>query len=128
MCYNDFNFVSKSWATVTLDLSSTITPTANFTVNKPSEIKEGQAYVLRVNNWATAYTMTLGTGINNPFWVDLSLTTNWTDQFIFYAISSNTLELQNNWTDIKYVTESEYNNLPNSKLTNWISYFIYKAV
>ena len=91
MLYADFEFVTKSWASITLDLSSDITPSANFTVNVPSEIKEWQAYVLRVNSWATAYTMTLGSGITNPFWVDLTLTANSTEQFVFYAVSSSTL-------------------------------------
>ena len=71
--------------------------------------------------------MTLWTGITNPFWVDLTLEANTTSQFIFYATSSSTLELQNNWEDIKYVTQEQYEALPSSKLTNWISYFIYEV-
>lgn len=61
MKYSDFNWQAKSGATVTLDLACTITPSANFTVNAPSTIKDGQSYILRVNNGSTAYTMTLGT-------------------------------------------------------------------
>ena len=96
MSYSDYNWVSKTWATVTLDLASTITPSANFTVNAPSTIKDGQSYILRVNNWATAYTMTLGTNVTNPYSTSTTLTANWVDQFVFLAIGWN-LELQPEW-------------------------------
>ena len=125
MCYSDYNWASKSWATVTLDLNSTITPSANFTVNKPSTIKEWQTYVLRVNNWSTAYTMSLGTGISNPWGTDLTLTPSGTDQFVFLATSSSTLELQNDVDDeIRFVTQDEYNALPATKETDGRAYFI----
>lgn len=125
MCYSDFNWASKSWATVTLSLNSTITPSANFTVNKPSTIKEWQTYVLRVTNWSTAYTMTLGTGISNPWWIDLTLTPSGTDQFVFLATSSSTLELQNDTDDeVKFVTQDQYNSLPATKATDGRTYFI----
>ena len=93
MKYADFSLVEKTGATVTLDLFSYVEPSANFTVNAPSEIKEGQEYILRVENWATAYTMTLGENIENPYYVDLSLTQNWIDQFVFFAVDWK-LELQ----------------------------------
>ena len=93
MKYNDFNFQNKSWATVTLDLSTSITPSSNFTINAPSSIKDWQRYILRVNNWSTAYTMTLGTNVTNPYGVDISLTADWIDQFVFLAVGGN-LELQ----------------------------------
>jgi hypothetical protein len=48
MKYADFSLVEKTGATVTLDLFSEIEPAENFTVNAPSEIKEGQMYILRV--------------------------------------------------------------------------------
>ena len=86
MLYQDFNWVTKTWATVTLDINSTITPSANFTVNAPSTIKDWQIYILRVVNWATAYTMTLGTWITNPYNTSTTLTANFTDQFVFQAI------------------------------------------
>ena len=128
MCYSDFNWSSKSWATVTLDLNSTITPSTNFTVNKPSTIKEWQTYVLRVTSWSTAYTMTLGTGISNPWWVDLTLTPSGIDQFVFLATSSSTLELQNDTDDeVKFVTQDEYNSLPSTKTTDGRTYFIVEA-
>jgi len=126
MAYADFEWETKTWASVTLDLTSTITPSANFTVNKPSTIKEWQIYILRVTSWSTVYTMSLGEGINNPWNLDLSLNTNETAQFVFLAINSSALELQKpGWWDLEYVTELEYEWLPSSKLTNWVSYFIY---
>ena len=125
MCYTDYNWASKSWATITLDLNSTVTPSANFTVNKPSTIKEWQVYTLRVNNWSTAYTMTLGTGISNPWGTDLTLTPNGTDMFVFLATSSSTLELQNDVDDeVRFVTQDEYNALPATKETDGRAYFI----
>lgn len=93
MKYSDFNWVEKTWTSITLDLASIYTPSANFTVNVPSPIKEGQEYILRVDNWATAYTMTLGTNIENPYSVDLTLTANEIDQFVFLAVDWK-LELQ----------------------------------
>ena len=129
MCYADYNWASKSWATVTLSLNSTITPSADFTVNKPSTIKEWQTYVLRVNNWSTAYTMTLGTGISNPWGTDLTLTPDGTDMFIFLATSSSTLELQNDVDDeVRFVTQDEYNALPATKETDGRAYFIVEEV
>ena len=128
MAYADFEWETKTWASITLDLSSEITPSTDFVVNKPATIKEWQTYVLRVTSWATAYTMTLWTWVWNPFNVDLSLNANETAQFVFLATDSTTLELQKMWWwwDIEYVTEDEYEALPDSKLTNWVSYFIYE--
>ena len=59
-----------------MSLNTTITPSANFTVNAPSTIKDGQVYILRVTNGGTAYTMTLGTNITNPYSTDTTLTAN----------------------------------------------------
>lgn len=103
MSYDDFNFQTKTWATITLDLTSVITPSANFTVNAPSSIKDWQTYILRVSNWTTAYTMTLGTNITNPYDTDITLTPNWIDQFVFLAIWWN-LELQPDASEIKLKT------------------------
>ena len=106
MLYSDFNWQAKTWATVTLDLASTVTPTANFTINAPSTIRDGQTYILRVNNWATAYTMTLGTNVTNPYQESLALTADWIDQFVFLAIWGN-LELQpSTWASVGDYVES----------------------
>ena len=93
MYYENFNFSTKSWSTVDLWLSTSITPTEDFTVNKPNWLKDWQIYVLRVDNSDTTYTMTLWSWINNPYNVDLTLTANWLDQFVFLAVWSE-LELQ----------------------------------
>lgn len=93
MSYSDYNFVAATWATVTMSLSTSITPSANFTVNAPSTIKDWQTYLLRVTNWASPYTMTLGTGITNPYSASTTLTANGIDQFVFLWVGWN-LELQ----------------------------------
>jgi hypothetical protein len=84
--------VDYSWTTITISSgSATLTdtrckliPTGNFTLQAPSTVSEGQEYVLRCEN-TTVYTMTLGTGITNPHNVDLTLSANATDQFVFLA-------------------------------------------
>lgn len=96
MSYSDFNWQAKTWATITLDLASTYTPSADFTVNAPATIKDWQTYILRVNNESTAYTMTLWTNVTNPFGTDITLTDYWIDQFVFLAIGWK-LELQPEW-------------------------------
>ena len=103
MLYSDFNFVTATGSTVTLSLSTVITPSANFTVNAPSTIKDWQTYILRVTNGATPYTMTLWTGITNPSSASTTLTANSTDQFVFLAVWWN-LELQASWWWASYGT------------------------
>lgn len=95
MSYSNFNWVTKTWAVITLDLASKLTPTINFTINAPSTIQDGQTYVLRVDSSSlvSTYTMTLWTNISNPYGVDTTLTAGWIDQFVFLAINW-TLELQ----------------------------------
>ena len=91
--YSNFWFNTVSGATVTIsNLSTKITPSANFTVSVWT-VKEWMQYILRVNSWATAYTMSLGTGITNPFSEDLTLTANKTTTVVFLATSSSALEL-----------------------------------
>ena len=85
MKYADYNWSATTWATVTLSLNTEHTPSSNFTVNAPATIKDWQTYILRVANWATAYTMTLGTNITNPYSTSTTLTANWIDQFVFVA-------------------------------------------
>lgn len=127
MQYEDFNFQTKSWASFNLSLSSEITPTANFTVNVPTDIKEWQTYVLRINSWDTPYTMSLGTNVENPFGVDLTLTPNGTDQFVFFASSDTSVELQKDWDDENvFVTQEDYDALPSTKATDGKTYFIFE--
>ena len=93
--------VDYSWETITISSGSAmlvdtrckLIPTSNFTLQAPSTVSEGQEYVLRCDN-TTAYTMTLGAGFTNPHNVDLTLSANATDQFIFLATPSWDLELQ----------------------------------
>ena len=112
MLYADFNWASKTWATVTLDLNSTITPSANFTVNAPSTIKDWQMYVLRVTQWATAYTMTLWTNVTNPYGESLTMSAYTVNQFSFLAVGWN-LELQpsvtvwESWAKIFYANTGD---------------------
>lgn len=92
--YSDFAWQTKSWATIELALNTYIdTPTADFTINAPSTIKDGMVYILRIDNWATAYTMTLWTNIDNSLNVSTALSANGTDQFVFLAFNWQ-LELQ----------------------------------
>ena len=112
MLYADFNWASKTWATVTLDLNSTITPSANFTVNAPSTIKDWQMYVLRVTQWATVYTMTLWTNVTNPYGESLTMSAYTVNQFSFLAVGWN-LELQpsvtvwESWAKIFYANTGD---------------------
>lgn len=93
----DFYWQIKTWATITLDLSSEITPESDFVVNAPTTIKEWQVYILRVNNGSTVYTMTLWSGIINTQGTNINLTAEATDMFVFLAIKlwgNIVLELQ----------------------------------
>lgn len=101
MLYSDFNWVTKTWATITLDLRSEITPSTDFTVNKPSTLEDWQYYILRVTSWATAYTMTLWTNVTNPYSEDLTLEASTVQQFTFLAKGWN-LELQPSSAGVVY--------------------------
>ena len=116
MAYSDFNWVTKTWGTITLDLNSKIAPSANFTVVAPSTIKEWQQYILRVENPSTVYTMTLGSHITNPHSVPTTLIANQTQYFKFLAVWTD-LELQpEGWTsNWDVVVSSQANNV----LTTW---------
>lgn len=112
MYYNNFNWVTKTWSSFDLDLSSKYVPTWNFTVNAPSDIKEWQTYLLRVDNWATAYTMSLWTWITNLQWTDITLTPNAIDMFVFLATKD--------WNDpVKLELQKEIN----TSSWWWIYYF-----
>ena len=97
MLYSDFNYIEQSGSSITLALCTKINVTGDFTINAPSgdDLKEWQAYYLRVVNPDTAdpYTMTLGTNITNPMLVDLTLTPGFIDIFVFMAVDGK-LELQ----------------------------------
>lgn len=111
--------------TITLSLSTTVTPNANFQVLPPTEVKDGQTYILRVNNEATVYNMSLSPLIYNPHQVDLSLTPNMIDMFVFLGVNGS-LELQPMRNGIRsmFKTQDEYDALPASKTTDGNLYII----
>lgn len=124
--WSDFYFDTQviENGVIELWLSTTVTPNANFQVWFPSDLKDGQAYVLRVNNNQVAYTMTLDPEIYNPWNVDLTLTPNAIDMFIFLAVWDK-LELQPLWwKKAAFVTQAEYDVLPASKTRDWNLYII----
>lgn len=91
--YEDFETSTVVWATLTISYFTTqITPSANFTL-VAGTVKEGMQYIVRVNSWATAYTMSLWTGVTNPFGEDLTLTASKTTTVVLLATSSSTLEI-----------------------------------
>ena len=91
--YEDFETSTTVWATLTVSYFTTqITPSANFTI-VAGTVKEWMQYIVRVNSWATVYTMSLGTGVTNPFGEDLTLTANKMTTVVLLATSSSTLEL-----------------------------------
>ena len=111
--------------TITLWLSTTVTPNANFQVLPPSEVKDGQTYILRVNNEATTYNMSLSPLIYNPHQVDLTLTPNAIDMFVFLGVNGS-LELQPLYNGLRsmFKTQDEYDALPASKNTDGNLYII----
>lgn len=91
--YIDFEESQSVWATVQMNyFTKSVTPTANITVTAWT-LKPRMQYILRVNSGATAYTMSLGTWVTNPFWEDLTLTASKTTTVVFLATSSSTLEV-----------------------------------
>jgi hypothetical protein len=111
--------------TITLSLSTTVTPNANFQVLPPEDVKDGQTYILRVNNEATVYNMSLSPLIYNPHQVDLTLTPNAIDMFVFVCVNGS-LELQPLFNGLRsmFKTQDEYDALPASKTTDGNLYII----
>ena len=114
--YTDFTFITQSWSDVDLALNTKIVPIADFTINAPEDLKEWWVYVLRVINGATKYNMTLWSTVTNPMWVDLELTANGTDIFVFMAVDW-VLELQQGIKAMAAVAYSgNYNDLVNKPI------------
>ena len=92
--YSDFEIATAtSWATLTIsDLTTEFVPTVDFTMSAWT-VKEWMQYIVRLDSWATAYTLTLGTGITNPFWEDLTLTASKMTTVVLFATSSSALEV-----------------------------------
>lgn len=123
----DFYWQTKTWATITLDLSSEITPTSDFVVNAPTNVKEWQVYILRVNNGSTVYAMTLWNGIINTQGTNINLTAQATDMFVFLAIKlwgNIVLELQKEmpqwwWWIYYFYLDNETDQTELDKLWAW---------
>lgn len=95
MLYSDFNYIEQSGSSIELALCTKVNVTGDFTINAPSDLKEWQAYYLRVINpdWEGPYTMSLGSNVTNPMLVDLTLSEGFIDIFVFMAVDW-VLELQ----------------------------------
>lgn len=91
---SDFNPSSGAGDSVVFSgttYTRTITPTEDFVVSAGTLVA-GMTYVLIVNTWV-AYAMTLGSGITNPYWESLELTTNKRTVVVFLAINNSELEV-----------------------------------
>lgn len=91
------DFSPSAWAWASIELSGTtytreITPTEDFTINVGTVIP-WMTYAVFINTWATAYTVTLGTNVSNPYYEDLVLTANKNTKMVFLATDVDKLEL-----------------------------------
>ena len=113
--WTDYTWVKKSWSSIELWLRTLVNTESNITLITPSSIKDWEEYVLRcINN--NSYTLSLWEWFTNPFWVDLTLSFNATDQFVFLAVQW-TLELQpqviiSNWTVSQLIAWAEASSDP----------------
>ena len=90
------DFFPSSWAWATIEFSGTvytrtITPTEDFIVSCDTVVP-WMTYVLIINT-GVAYAMTAGTGVSNPYWESLELTTNKKTVVVLLATSSSELEI-----------------------------------
>ena len=90
------DFAPSGWAGDSIEFgwttyTRTITPTEDFVISAGTLVA-GMTYVLIVNTWV-AYAMTLGSGITNPYWESLELTTNKRTVVVLLAISNSELEV-----------------------------------
>lgn len=69
-----------------------ITPSEDFSL-ECGTVVAGMSYLLMVHTGATAYNMTLGTGVTNPYGEILSLTANKETIVVLLATSSSTLQI-----------------------------------
>lgn len=90
--WTDYSWVEKSWSSIELWLRTIVNTESNITLAAPSSIKDWEEYALRCVN-VNSYTIALWEWFTNPFDVDLTLSANATDQFVFLAVQW-TLELQ----------------------------------
>ena len=94
MLYSKYEFASVSSASsITIsNINTSLTPLEDFTL-ACGDVIEGLQYILRIESASTAYTMTLGTGVTNPYGETLTLTANETTLVTMLATSSSTLEI-----------------------------------
>lgn len=88
--------VADTTSTSTLNitnLTTVFTPTENFTLSCWN-VLPWMSYIIRLTSWATAYTMTLGASITNPYNETLTLTASKTTTIVLLAISDTELEIQ----------------------------------
>lgn len=91
--FDDYSFQLASGNTITIQsLWTKVWPMDDFEI-EAWVVKEGMYYTLRIDSSSTAYTMTLGTGISNPYWESLTLTADKTTTVIMLATSASTLEI-----------------------------------
>lgn len=69
------------------------TPTADFSIYWSTPYTPWMFYIVRVETWSTAYTVTLNNRISNPYNLSLSLTNNKVTTFTFLATSYYDMEL-----------------------------------
>ena len=93
--YSDFVlfYSGTSWS-VTIDrFSKALVMSWDTTLVSSNDLKSGMQYIVRIESWATAYTLTLWNWITNPYWESITLYANTTTTLVFLATSSSTLEL-----------------------------------
>ena len=71
-----------------------ITPSEDFSL-VAGTVVAGMTYLLMVHTGATAYNMSLGTGVTNPYWESLTLTAN--KETIVVLLATSTSDLQVWW-------------------------------
>lgn len=91
------DFTPSAWSGSEIELSGTtytreITPTEDFTINVGTVIP-WMTYAVFINSWATAYNVTLGENVSNPYYEDLVLTPNKNTKMVFLATDVSKLEL-----------------------------------
>lgn len=90
------NFTPSSWSGSSISFNGTtytrsITPTEDFVISAGTVVP-WMTYVLIVNTWVD-YAMTIGSGITNPYWESLELTTNKKTVVVLFAPNNSELEV-----------------------------------
>lgn len=80
--------ITFSWTTYTRE----ITPSENFSL-VCGTVTAWMTYILMIHSGATAYTMSLWTGVTNPYGESLTLTANKESVLVLLATSNSTLQV-----------------------------------